>query len=247
VHPTESALLALAHGECSAARTAALRMHLGRCDDCRERYEALAGTDRLVASLLACLDESPPSVPLSAVRRAASVGHPRAIAAGIAILLAVAGAAIAAVPESPFRAWMKALGASHAASPRPAPAPGPAAPTPTSGGVTVTVDTAATIVLRRAQTAGEIRLRRTDQPTVTVRAFGGDVGYTVSPGRVVVDNRAPASRVEIALPRGVRAAAVVVGGRVLWRMPSAQAARGSAPDSLLVFDLSDSNFRSSHP
>lgn len=247
MHPTESDLLALAHGECSVAQAMTMHAHLAQCDGCRSRYDTLVETDRLVGSLLACFDQPVPPVPLSAVRRPPRLGHPRAIAAGIATLLAVAGAAIAAVPEGTFHAWVEAFAAPHAPSPHPAPAAAPAAPAPTSDGVAVTVDTTATIVLRRAQTAGEIRLSRTDQPTATVRAFGGDLGYTVAPGRIVIDNRAPASRLEITLPRRVRVAALVVGDRVLWRMPSARGAEVPAPDSVLIFDLSDSTSRSSHP
>jgi hypothetical protein len=246
VHPTESGLLALAHGECSAARAVTVHLHLAQCDGCRARYDTLVQTDRMVGALLAWLDQPAPSVPLSVVRRPARIGYSRALAAGVATLLAVAGAAIAAVPESPVRAWVEALTTWHAPSPRsPQATVAPPPATPASDGVTVTVDTAATIVVRRAQTGGEIRLSRTDQQTVTVHAFGGEVGYTVAPGRIIVDNRAPATRLEIVLPRRVRAAALVVGGRVLWRMPSPQATKGSVPDSLLVFDLADSNSRSS--
>ena len=57
------------------------------------------------------------------------------------------------------------------------------------------------IALREPQSAGEIHVVwQTGAPAVSVRAIGGDVGYTVRTGRVQVENRRPALRYEIILP-----------------------------------------------
>ncbi|MEO6057451.1 MAG: hypothetical protein ABIQ49_11470, partial [Gemmatimonadales bacterium] len=185
MHPTESDLLALVHDECSTAHTAAMRAHLVRCEGCRSRYARPAETDRMVGALIACLDQPAAAAPVAPLGRPVRAGYSRAVAAGIAILLTAAGAAIAAVPASPFRSWIRSFTATHAAAPPTRPAPAPV-----SDGVTIAVDTAVHIILRRPQTTGDIRLTRTELRTATVRAFGGDVSYTVSPGRIVLDNRA---------------------------------------------------------
>ena len=57
MHPTESNLLALAHGESDVAQAVTMRVHLAQCDGCRSRYDTLAETDRMVGSLLARLDQ----------------------------------------------------------------------------------------------------------------------------------------------------------------------------------------------
>ena len=73
-------------------------------------------------------------------------------------------------------------------------------------------------MLGTPQHTGQVRIVRTDLATATVRALGGDVGYRVGPGRINLDNRQPAERYDITIPRSLQQFALLAGGRVLLRI-----------------------------
>jgi anti-sigma factor RsiW len=236
VHPTDSELIALVHHESSAGRPGVLRAHLASCEPCQLRCRTLAQQDGKVASLLTLLDAPVPTVPLTTITRRARHGRrSRPVAAAAAAILVAATAAATVIPGAPFHPFFRSVVGKPTLPTRPAlrPAPAPA----DTAGVTVLADTDVTIAFRYLQTAGEIRLSwASDAAVVTVRAAGGQVGYTVRPGRVTVENQPPAARYEITIPRTIPAATLTVGHKVLWQ--SIVAAHPDRSRGPITFDLS---------
>lgn len=236
VHPTDSELLALVHHERSVDEPAALRAHLASCESCQLRYRTLAQQDGAIASLLTLLDAPVPTVTLAGITRRARLGRRvRSVAAAAAAILVAATAAATVIPGAPFHSFFRDLVGKPSLQTPPVPRPAPA-PADTAG-VTVPADTDVTIAFLYPQTSGEIHLSRpSDAVAVTVRAVGGQVGYTVRPGRVTVKNQPPAARYEITIPRSIPAARLTLGDKVLW-----QSTRGVQPERSrgpITFDLS---------
>jgi hypothetical protein len=234
VHPTDSELLALVHHESSASRRTILA-HLASCEPCQLRYRTLAQQDGEIASLLTLLDAAPPIVPLAGIaRRARLARRSRSVAAAAAILIA-ATAAATVIPGAPLHRYF------HSAVGKPLPdrpalrlVPAPA----DTAGVTVASDTDVIIALREPQSVGEIHVVwQTGAPAVSVRAIGGDVGYTVRTGRVQIENRRPALRYEITLPPAIPGVTLMVGDKVVWQsIKQANAGHSRQP---MTFDLSN--------
>jgi anti-sigma factor RsiW len=236
VHPTESELLALVHHEHPVNRPAALQAHLASCESCQLRYRTLAQQDGAIASLLTLLDAPVPAVTLAGItRRAGMARRVRSVAAAAAAILVAATAAATVIPGAPFHPFFRGLVGKPTLQTRPAQRPA-LAPADTAG-VTVPADTDVTIAFLHPQAAGEIRLSwPSDAVAVTVRAVGGQVGYTVRPGRVTVENQPPAARYEITMPPTIPGARLTVGDQVLW-----QSNRAAHPDRLpgpITFDFS---------
>jgi hypothetical protein len=235
-HPTDSELLALVHHERPVEQPAALRAHLASCEPCQLRYRTLAQQDGAIASLLTLLDTPVPAVTVAGITQRARLGRQaRSVAAAAAAILIAATAAATVIPGAPFHFFFRDLVGKPTAQTRPAlrPAPAPA----DTAGVTVPADTDVTIAFLYPQTSGEIYLSRPSEAgAVTVRAVGGQVGYTVRPGRVTVKNQPPAARYEITIPRSIPAARLTVGDKVLWQ--STRAAQSDRLRGPITFDLS---------
>jgi hypothetical protein len=93
------------------------------------------------------------------------------------------------------------------------------------------------IALRHPQNTGEVHLVwESGAPAVSVRAIGGEVGYTVRTGKVLVENRRPAIRYEIVLPLTVPAMTLLMGNQVLWQ--STNPAGGNRSFQPITLDLS---------
>lgn len=75
----------------------------------------------------------------------------------------------------------------------------------------------AIIVFRRAQSAGELRIRVEDVASVqlTQASAEGDVRYDLTPDGVDVDNEGSSASYELVIPRALARAAVRVGGAVV--------------------------------
>ncbi len=235
VHPTDSDLLALVHDEPSTGRRAT-QTHLASCASCQLRHRTLSQADGQVASLLTLLDAPPPIIPLAVLTRRGRLGRRRrsAVAAAAAILIA-ATAAAAVIPGTPLHRFFSGAVAKPALQSRPAPRPAPA-PADTAG-VAVAADSAVTIALRDRQSAGVIHVVwQSSAPQASVRAIGGDVGYTVRTGWILIENRRPALRYEITLPPTIPGVTLMMGDAVIWRS-TAQADAGR-PRQPLIFDLS---------
>ncbi|MGH7582178.1 MAG: hypothetical protein ACREL5_03015, partial [Gemmatimonadales bacterium] len=101
VHPADEQLLAELHGEAAPGVAA----HLANCVVCSERSRMLAADDATVATLLAALDHSRPSVAFAPIRARRMLRRGLLVAASAATL-AVAAAAL--VPVSPLHRWITA-------------------------------------------------------------------------------------------------------------------------------------------
>jgi anti-sigma factor RsiW len=231
-HPTDSELLAVVHHEPSAD----LQAHLASCQACQLRYRDLAQQDGAIASLLTLLDAPVPTVTLSGITRRARRGRrARSVAAAAAAILIAASAAATVIPGAPFHPFFRGLVGKSSLHTRPALRPA-RAPADTAG-VTVAGDAEVIIALRHPQNIGEIHLVwQPGAPSVSVRAIGGEVGYTVRTGKVLVENRRPAIRYEIVLPLTVRAMTLLMGNQVLWQ--STNPAGGNRFRQPITIDLS---------
>ncbi len=233
MHPTDSDLLAMLHGELREPAADQVRLHVEVCSGCASRRDAIAREEADRALLLRTLDFPVPPISAAIIRTRAQARR-RLIraAASIGVLTTLVSAA-AAMPGSPVRTWLEKVLAPAPSQPAPA-APGPAEG-PAADGVEVAAEGALVIELRHPQAAGQFQIAATDRATATARAIGGDVGYRVGPGRVTLDNRTPAARYEITIPRTLANVTVLVGGRILWRI-------GADPPparfDTLTFDLS---------
>ena len=218
MHPTDSELLALVHHESGAGRRVT-QTHLAACAECQTRYRALAQQDGEIASLFTLLDTSAPVVSLAGITRRGRLGRRRrSVAAAAAAILIAATAAATVIPGTPFHRYFHRVAGHPAILQQPVPSDAPALAD--TAGVTVAADTDVMIALRNFQRAGEIHLVWLQgAPAVSVRAIGGDVGYTVRSGRVVVENRRPALRYEITLPPAIPSVTLMMADQVVWQSP----------------------------
>lgn len=217
MHPTDFDLLAHLHAEAGQPGAGTVRRHLETCRACFERRQELGREESEQRRLLRALDAPVPLITVEAIRRRSRVALTGVrIAASIALLVTLASAA-AAIPGSPVRAWLRRLTAPAARPPAQPPAvvPQPAAST---DGVQVAATGSLVIMLGTPQRTGQIRIVRTDLVTATVRAVGGDVGYRIGAGRIILDNRLPADRYDITIPRALERFVLLAGGRVLLRI-----------------------------
>ena len=234
MHPTDFDLLALLHGEPVWSGDDEARRHLDTCVVCVGRLESLRREEMEQRTLVKALDVPLPPVTAAMIRgRAIASRRNFRMAASIGALMTLASAA-AALPGSPVRGWIRNLLSQGVVAPAlPAASPSPARAA--TDGIEWPAIGAWVIELRHPQATGQIRIVRTDSSIAMARAIGGDVGFQVGSGRVVLDNRRPADRYEISLPRNLIRASVLVGGRLLVRLRAPDSA--SRADTL-TFDLS---------
>lgn len=229
-HLTEGALLALLHGE--FVEPLAVR-HLEECVRCAEHRDALRRDEQELDALFGSLDwPVTPPTPACIKGRALARGRRTGLVAAIATLMVLASTA-AALALSPVRQWVRDLLAPPGVAARPAASPRTVA-FPPSEGVTWEPTGSATFELRYAQHTGTLRLVSTDLTTASARAVGGDVGFRVGGGGVLLDNRRPAEHYELVVPRNLSQVSVWVGGRLLIRMTAGDSTLSAGP---LTFDL----------
>lgn len=238
MHPTDFEILALLHGEQVPEE---VRTHLESCPMCALRRDSLLRHEATQSALLRELDFPVPAVSAEMIRRRAiSRRRVYRIAASIGIFATLASTAMA-LPGMPVWNWLRGREQLHQEPITPARAP-IAAPhrSAAADGIAITPAGALLIELRHPQSSGQIRIVRTDLPVASLRAAGGRVDYRVAPGRVTLENREPAARYEISLPRTLRRATVLVGGQVFWQLD--QNSRSAGPDTLIL-DLSPKSGR----
>lgn len=230
-HLDEGTLQALLDGELEPGLRARADAHLAACRECAEQLAEVRGLNARTSALLGMVEAAPPMMAAQAAfarrRRGAGVlTHARrALPRAAVLVLAVAGAAAAAVvPGSPVREWVARVTV-EARAPEPAPtvaAPvaAPAAPVavepapkavsilPDAGQVRVSV-TASSPELR-------VRARLSDDPQAQVTATGAAVSarFRTGAGRIDIVGAGP-GEVVVELPRGADAAFVEVNGRVV--------------------------------
>jgi hypothetical protein len=157
----------------------------------------------------------PNSLPHADARR-----EPRlAWAAGIAVAVALAGAAYA-VPGSPLRAWVATVVAWVGERSRPNPKTRPSVTSvhsletePSAAGIAVAAGQDLVIRFTSTQAEGGVQVWLTDESDVVVRAPAGAATFRSDVERLVIDNVGSAATFEIRIPRGAPRVEIRVGDR----------------------------------
>ena len=235
MHPIDTDLLALLHAEPVWLGAEAARRHIDACPLCTRRAESLRREETEQRTRLLQLGfPLPPVTAAMIVRRATVRRRNFRLAASIGALATLASAAMA-LPGSPMRAWMRASFLAPVAIARVSPAGSSPAAQPAATGIEFRAAGTLVIELRVPQASGQIRIIRSDSAIAVARAIGGAVRFRVGSGRLMLDNRVAADRYEFSLPRNLTQMSVLVGGRLLVRLTS----RDAAPRTdTLTFDLS---------
>lgn len=212
MHPTDETLLTLLHGEMTDLPRGTVSKHVSECPSCFERLIELKKDEAEQAVMLSALDLPVPPVDVTMIRRRARRWRraPTLAAAAAAVVVTVA----AAMPNSPLRVWLRDRSTPAASTPEAT----PPAPTEQSAAFAIEVNPGLgfTVQIIRPQASGTIRITHGDQSFVTARAIGGVVSYRVQPAKLLLDNREPAERYEITLPRTLRGVRVEVGRRQVY-------------------------------
>jgi len=248
-HPSDGDLAALVHdgwsADARAARTA-VTAHVAACATCLDRVATLRQEDAETAAALSLLDHPAPrrtadDVLTEARRRARPT--PRAWRIAAAIGLTVAGAA-AALPSSPLRRLWTRPAAPAAPSTAPTTAVSPATPAaarvaPTGAGIAVLAGERLEVEFRRPG-AGRVEIRLVDGPQLSLVPQGADVGFTVRPERVAVDDTTGRASFVLLVPRAVRHLRVRVGDAVVFRRDGSDIVTAARRDTIAgayVLDL----------
>lgn len=204
----EGTLVAVLDGELPAAEGRAVTAHLESCRVCRERLDELRRRDEAVRHWLGRHDPEPPAreaydlTPRVSTARRRRPGWMAAAAVVVVSAGALASPARGLLLDG-LRGWIEALGFVE----RPAEVERASEPPPPAD-----LDTAAatafawhgaelTLTFESPETAGRLTLQPSQDSLVTLRTPGHDVGLTVRPGRVDIDNTAaPSGDYRLAAP-----------------------------------------------
>lgn len=228
-HLGEGTLQELLDGELAPGPRAEADAHLAACRDCAGQLAELRGMNARTSALLGLVEAAPPMIAAQAAfaRRRRGAGAlaeaRRALPRAAVLVLAVAGAAAAAVvPGSPVREWVQRVAvqprAQEPALPAPAPAPEAVeAPAPAPKAVSILPEGGRV----RVQVTGSspelrVRARLSADPQAQVTATGAAVSarFRTAPGRIEIMGAGPGELV-VDLPAGAEAAFVEVNGRVI--------------------------------
>jgi hypothetical protein len=237
-HVAEGSLQAYIDGEIGSAESSALREHLAVCAVCSDELATLRHTSDTLHSALVAMDVRPPM--LRARARIAAEGRrrpagrfARVSAAGFAkaamLLIALAGAVSAAIPNSPVRRALEATyarvvqlmaGADTVAIEEVVEVPATEPAQPVAARVTENISVTPSngrisIVLHPPAGAVEVTVRMVDGSRAHIQTSMTDevVRFVRGTGRVEVGGMG-SGEVTIELPRGLQAATVVVGNAV---------------------------------
>jgi len=237
MHPTEAALLAFVHGELDSRAAAILRTHLSECGACAATETALRREDAEVGGLLRALDHPVPhrSAPRTAAARPRLL-HP-ALAASLALLLA--GVAAAAVPGTALNRWIQSRLEAAPAAPRTATTPTtpPSEPGQAAGGIEIPAPRALVVAFDVPEPNGVLLISTAERADASLRAYGGDVAYEVTDGRIRVDNRRPARRYKLEVPASLGRLTVFIADRPVF--DSTERPLGPAADSISLAPASN--------
>ena len=240
-HLGEGTLQALLDGELGPGPQAEADAHLARCGECAGLLVELRGMNSRASALLGLVDAMPPVLAAQAAfarrrRGTGALAHARrALPRAAVLVLAVAGAAAAAVPGSPVREWVERAVVQpreeEPAAPAPAPAVrAPVAVEPAPKAVSILPEEGRVRVAVTGSSAElRVRARLSDAPHAQVTATGAAVSarFRTGPGSIEVVGAGPGELV-VELPAGARAAFVEVNGRVL-AAKEGEALRSLAP------------------
>lgn len=232
MHLSDEQLAAMAASD--GAETRKSGTHVASCPLCTERLEAMRRDYRAVDALLQQLDHRPPVVDVRRVievarRRRWAVSRP--IAAGIA-LCAVAAAAAAAIPNTPVhRALVRALAFARV-TPTPAAPIVPDRPGTRAGtGIAIVPGAQLDVHFRTWQTRGDVSITFGDGAQLALVPRGGDAAFSVSRGRVDVDNRGSDASYTIEVPRTVQRVRVYLDTVLLFEKAAEVVNSRARPDS----------------
>jgi hypothetical protein len=212
VHLDDEAIQRLLHGELTSQNAASAREHVAMCAACRARVADAEREEAWVFDQLTQLDHPPPPVQAAATmvsERGRAWGR---WAAGILLVVGLAGAAYAA-PGSPLPRLVQRV-AEGIGGARPDgvedtwPRPAEGGPR----GIAVTPGDRFTIVFSAEQLGAGAMVSLTEGTDVVVRAVGGDVTFTSDADRLLVENRSSSARFDIEIPRRAPHVEIWVGG-----------------------------------
>lgn len=226
-HLGEGTLQALLDGELAPGPRAQADAHLAACRDCAGQLADMRGLNARTSALLGLVEAAPPVLAAQAQfarhRRGggALAQARRALPRAAVLVLAVAGAAAAAVvPGSPVREWVERAAVQpreqEPALPAPAPAPAVKAPPAPKAVSILPLDGHVRIAVTGSSPELRVRARLSDAPQAQVTATGAAVSarFRMGPGRLEIMGAGPGELV-VDLPAGADAAFVEVDGRVL--------------------------------
>jgi hypothetical protein len=227
VHLDEEGIQRLLHDELTPPVAASAREHVAACDVCRARLTEAEREESWVFDQLTHLDHPPPPVQASQTMvggRGPAWGR---WAAGILLLVGVAGAAYAA-PGSPLPRLVQRVTQWLADTQPPVATEDtrPAAETAPQG-IAVPPGDRFTILFSTEQRGGGAMVSLTDGSEVVVRAIGGPVTFTSDADTLSVDNTSRTVRFDLEIPRRAPHVEIWVGGyRVFSKKGSQIVSRG---------------------
>lgn len=228
-HLGEGTLQEWLDGELAPGPRAEADAHLAACRECAGELAELRSLNARASALMGMVEAAPPMLAAQARiarhRRGsgAMAQARRALPRAAVLVLAVAGAAAAAVvPGSPVREWVErvTVEAREPAPALPAPAPAPeveAPPAVAPKAVSILpADGKVHVAVTGSSPELRVRARLSDEPQAQVTATGAAVSarFRTGPGRIEVVGAGP-GEVVVDLPRGAEAAFVEVNGRVV--------------------------------
>ena len=203
MHLDEEQIQRLRHGELASGLEDTVREHVAGCSECRILVARADVEEAEVFALLRQLDHRLPRVDghlVAARARRSDFGRLR-WAAGMLLVIGVAGAAIAA-PRSSVRELVVAALNRLRAEPeaRTVVLPAPSADAPLAG-ISVEPGAQLVILFTSTQAPGAARVSLSNGAEVTVRTATGAATFTSDAGRLVIDNSGSSSGFEIVIPR----------------------------------------------
>ncbi|HEX2078614.1 MAG TPA: anti-sigma factor, partial [Longimicrobium sp.] len=200
-HLGEGTLQELLDGELPPGARVGVEAHLASCPACAGQLAELRGLTERASALLGLVEAAPPVLAAQAAfarqRRSGGALYQarRALPRAAVLVLAVAGAAAAAViPGSPVREWVGALGAPEPAAPvepvQPAPAPPAPAPVEAAPQVVSILASEGRVRVVVSASSPELRVRAKLVPggraEVTLTGAATTARFRTGPGRIVV-------------------------------------------------------------
>ena len=235
MHLTDEQLASVAAGIEAVRRDE--EAHVASCAQCAERVEAYRRDHELVAELLRAIDHTPPNADASRIIVAARRQRWRAvrpIAAGIALCVA---AAAAAMPGSPVhRAIVRAMTAfRHPVRAEPLVSLDTVRER-TGTGIAIEPGSELEVEFRGWQSNGQLLISIADAPQLTlVPRGGGDAAFAVSSGHVAIDNRKSTSSYALEIPRTAPSVRVRVDTVVVFEKAASHVTSMTPRDSAGVY------------